>query len=48
MAETGAEKPPLGYKDFERLSKSIGMFREEEGEDSLRRFDSWVKNFFEF
>ena len=43
-----AEKPPLGYKDFERLSKSIGAFKEEEGEDSLRRFESWTKNFFKF
>jgi hypothetical protein len=43
-----AEKPSLGYKDFERLVKSIGCFREEEGEDTLRLFSSWVQQFFTF
>jgi hypothetical protein len=38
----------LDFKSFDRLGKSIGLFKEQEGEDSMRRFDSWLKNFFQF
>ena len=41
-------KTPLGYKAFDRLQKSIGIFKDQDGEDSLRRFDSWWTNSFMF
>ena len=41
-------KTPLGYKAFDRLLKSIGLFRDQDRKDSLRRFDSWWSNSFQF
>ena len=46
MAEE--RKVSLGYKEFDRLCKSIGLSKEFEGDDSLRRFESWTKNAFHF
>jgi hypothetical protein len=46
--EDEERKQALGFKSFDRLGKSIGLFKEQEGEDSMRRFDSWLKNFFQF
>ena len=46
MAEE--RKFSLGYKEFDRLCKPIGLFKEFEGDDSLRRFESWTKNAFHF
>ena len=37
--------PALGYKSFDKLWRSIGTFRQEDKKDSLRRFNSWVKQF---
>ena len=45
---THQAKTPLGYKAFDRLQKSIGLFRDQDGEDSLRRFDSRWTNSFQF
>ena len=45
---TREAKTPLGYKAFDRLQKSIGLFRNQDGEDSLRKFDSWWTNSFQF
>ena len=48
MAEGRAEgKALFGYKPFYRLTKSIGTFNETDGEDPLRRFNSWLKNTFQ-
>ena len=41
-------KTPLGYKVIDRLQKSIGIFKDQDGEDSLRLFDSWWTNSFMF
>ena len=43
-----ASKPVLGFKDFERLARSIGTFKEDASQDSCRRFKSWNTNSFKF
>ena len=43
-----ASKPVLGFKDFERLARSIGTFKEDVSQDSCRRFKSWNTNSFKF
>ena len=43
-----ASNPILGFKDFERLARSIGTFKEDASQDSCQRFKSWSTNSFKF
>ena len=43
-----ASKPVLGFKDFERLTRSIGTLKEDAIQDSCRRFKSWNINSLKF